>query len=49
MSDAIIMPGAAAREAARGDQILRLGLLVAGLAIGLLPIYRYLGSMIWFR
>ena len=49
MSDAIIMPRAGAREAARGDQILRLGLLVAGLAIGLLPIYRYLGSMIWFR
>ena len=49
MSEASILPSAEAPGKARGDQLLRLGLLVAGLGVGLLPIYRYLGSMIWFR
>lgn len=44
-----ISPSANARPSGRGDHILRLGLLVAALAIGMVPLYRFIGSMIWFR
>ncbi|HEX8841943.1 MAG TPA: glycosyltransferase family 87 protein [Sphingomicrobium sp.] len=49
MSETTILPGTAAPASQRVDQLLRLGLLVAALATGLLPLYRFIGSMIWFR
>lgn len=33
----------------RGADLLRLGLLTAALAIGFVPIFQFIGSMIWFR
>jgi Glycosyltransferase family 87 len=49
VSETSILPGTAAPASQRIDQMLRVGLLVAALAIGLLPLYRFIGSMIWFR
>lgn len=49
MSETSILPNAAAPRTARSDELLRAGLLVTALGIGFLPLYRYLGSMIWFR
>jgi hypothetical protein len=37
------------RAAGLSREFLRLGLLIAALAIGLIPIFRFVGSMIWFR
>lgn len=39
----------APRSAERRANFLRLGLLALALAIGLVPVYRFIGSMIWFR
>jgi hypothetical protein len=44
-----ISPSAAAPTADRGNEVLRLGLLATAFAIGLVPLYRFIGSMIWFR
>ena len=49
MSETSILPTAAAPKSTRGDDVLRLGLLAGAIAIGLLPLYRFIGSMIWFR
>ena len=49
MSEVSILPGAAAPTSTRGDELLRVGLLVGALSIGLVPLYRFIGSMIWFR
>jgi hypothetical protein len=49
VSETTILPSAAAPKPRRGDELLRVGLLVGALGIGLLPLYRFIGSMIWFR
>jgi hypothetical protein len=49
VSETSILPSAAAPKSDRGDELLRVGLLIAALILGLLPLYRFIGSMIWFR
>jgi hypothetical protein len=36
-----------ARE--RRGELLRLGLLTAALLVGMVPVFRFVGSMFWFR
>ena len=49
MGETSILPSEAAPGTSRGDELLRMTLLVAAIGIGLLPLYRFIGSMVWFR
>lgn len=49
MTATSISPSASAPASSRGDELLRLGLLATALAIGFVPLYRFIGSMVWFR
>ena len=49
MSETSILPGNAAPASEWADELLRVALLVAAIGIGLLPVYRFIGSMVWFR
>ena len=49
MSETGILRGVVAPTSHRGDEFLRLGLLVAAIGIGLLTLYRFVGAMVWFR
>ena len=49
MKHAPIEPSMTLALGPRGEDYLRGGLLIAALAIGFFPLYRFLGSMIWFH
>ena len=49
MNSTSVLPASAAPPLSRADDLLRAGLLMLALAIGAVPLFQLVGSMIWFR